>query len=254
MGIQRVREAAARSVSKNNLREIALGFHRFHDANKRLPFNGGASEVPGRRHSARAQPGALNSGSWAFQILPYVGQASLFQSPDERMTPVPLYLCPGRNRPAWEAGGGGAWSDYFYNNYLNDPEQASDPAARDLRRHFGHLKAGDGAANTVMIGHGNICTNEYQSAKGVTLSGNIFVGGTANTTRAGNNGMANPTGVTLSRDSAQLPGIGSWGGPFPSGALMAMGDASVRTFPYTTDNFGAFLTPSGGEKVVPPDK
>src|SRR5262245_23366332 len=77
IGLQRVREAAARAQSKNNLRNIALGFHQFHDAHKRLPFNGGARNQPGQQHSARARPGAINSGSWGFQILPYVGQSSL---------------------------------------------------------------------------------------------------------------------------------------------------------------------------------
>ena len=100
-----------------------------------------------------------------------------------------------------------------------------------------------------MIGHGNISTSEYASARSVTLSGNIFVGGTANTMRGGDNGIANPTGVTLSRDSAQLPGIGSWGGPFSAGALMAFCDGSVRTISYSFESLNDVLTPAGGEVV-----
>ena len=34
---------------------------------------------------------------------------------------------------------------------------------------------------------------------------------------------------------------------------MAMGDATVRMFPYQTNGFGAFLTPTGGEMVMLPD-
>ena len=73
--------------------------------------------------------------------------------------------------------------------------------------------------------------------------------GKLGTMRAGNNGKSNPVGWSLQRDSNANPNIGSWGGPFPV-ALMGMGDGSVRSVAYTTPNFGAFLTPSGGEVVA----
>ena len=111
----------------------------------------------------------------------------------------------------------------------------------------------DGTSNTVLVGHGNISSGDYKKNANVTGSSNIFVGGTIGTLRSGNNGDKNPGGVTLSKDSDKAPGIGSWGGPFSQGALMAMGDATVRTFPYATANFGAFLTPAGGEAVRLPD-
>ena len=41
----------------------------------------------------------------------------------DRNSPVQTYMCPGRSRPMMESPGG-AWSDYFYNNYLNDPKNA----------------------------------------------------------------------------------------------------------------------------------
>src|ERR1043165_487462 len=40
LGISKVRQAAARTQSTNNLKNIGLSFHGFHDANTRLPFNG----------------------------------------------------------------------------------------------------------------------------------------------------------------------------------------------------------------------
>ena len=54
-------------------------------------------------------------------------------------------------------------------------------------------------------------------------------------------------------DSDNAPTIGSWGGPFPQGSLMCMGDSTVRMFPYSVQNLGAFLTPDGGEVVVTGD-
>ena len=245
--VQKVREAAARTQSINNLKQIALAMHSFHDTTKRLPFNGG----DGNGHQSAAAPGNMNSGSWGFQLLPFVEQAPLFNRVDPN-SGVMTYMCPGRGRLGVELTKG-AWTDYFYNNYINNPVAASDPGSPDKKRTLFAIT--DGTSNTVVFGHGNISIPQYASSGNVTLSTNIFKGGTAGTMRAGNNdpGNGNPGGVSLQRDSANLPGVGSWGGPFPQGGLMAMGDGTVRVFPYHMNNFSAFLTPTGNENVMLPD-
>ena len=233
--VQKVREAAARTQSVNNLKNIGLGFHSYHDMQKRFPFNG----------TRPAAGGDTLSGSWAFQILPFMDQAPMFQQVN-RSQPVLAYMCPGRMRPNIEAGGG-AWTDYFYNNYLNDPMQASNPAAPSKERSVARIT--DGTSNTIMLGHGNINTLHYQIPANVTGSTNIFAGGTAGTMRAGDNGQTLPTGVLLRRDGPFAPHVGSWGGPFPQGALMTLCDGTVRMMPYTATSLNAFLTPTGNEAV-----
>src|ERR1043166_2801229 len=90
--VQRTRDAAARTQSTNNLKQICLGSITFADAHKGLlPFNG----------TKNAKGGDETTGSWGFQILPYIEQDALFKNPD-RKAAVYVYLCPGRGRPAVE--------------------------------------------------------------------------------------------------------------------------------------------------------
>src|SRR5262245_51595066 len=68
--VQKVREAAARTSSVNNLRQIGLACHNFHDARNYLPWPGlvtANSTVP-------------DSGTWAYQILPSLEQQAIYTS------------------------------------------------------------------------------------------------------------------------------------------------------------------------------
>lgn len=254
--VQKVRTAAARTQSINNLKNIGLAFHAFHDNNGRLPFNGTTAAVAGNS----------TSGSWAFQILPFIDQGPLFAAPS-RTVGIAVYMCPGRGRPMTE-GSNGAWTDYFYNNYLNDPNNPNSTAGADRKLKL--VTISDGTSNTIMVGQGNLSISEY-SANATAGSTNIFTGGNWQTTRAIGPPSApliitsagipiviqpgRPGTTTLSQDTAASPNQGSWGGPFSAGALMCMADGTVRMFPYSMSaaSFSAFLTPTAGESVTLPD-
>ena len=71
--VQKVREAAARSRCQNNLKQIGLALHNYHDAFGVLP-PGGQSDSP-----PIGTAGDWNWGSaWTVFILPYIEQGPLF--------------------------------------------------------------------------------------------------------------------------------------------------------------------------------
>jgi prepilin-type N-terminal cleavage/methylation domain-containing protein/prepilin-type processing-associated H-X9-DG protein len=102
--VQRVREAANRMSCQNNLKQIGLAFHNYHDTYRAFP--------PGYRASAPYNDGATDTApgwSWAAFILAYIEQDNLYRQLDLYQpvqnspaikTVVPVYLCPSDLTPA----------------------------------------------------------------------------------------------------------------------------------------------------------
>jgi prepilin-type N-terminal cleavage/methylation domain-containing protein len=79
--VQKVREAAARMSSGNNMKQIGLAMHNYNDTNGALPPTFGwlpkpaASLPPNQQYSANGA-----RGSALFHILPYIEQDNLYKS------------------------------------------------------------------------------------------------------------------------------------------------------------------------------
>ena len=93
--VQKVREAATRTQCINNLKQIGLGIHNYHDTHK-IIIDAGANNG--------TMP--TNTIAWCgfFQILPYVEQGPMYNGPWTATGSVaagfgvPIYMCPGRGR------------------------------------------------------------------------------------------------------------------------------------------------------------
>src|SRR5947209_12945485 len=115
--VQQVRESAARTQCANNLKQIGLATHSFHDSHRRL--------VPSWLGSNALDPDGW--ASWAVLLLPYLeqkGQYDLWnlsytastQPPAAYQAQLSVYLCPARPAPVLSAGDfvpdGGGLGDY----------------------------------------------------------------------------------------------------------------------------------------------
>jgi prepilin-type processing-associated H-X9-DG protein len=84
--VQRVRESAARLKCQNNVKQLALALHQYHDANNAFP--------PG--HRSFTNPDHMPFSGWPISILPFVEQRTLYEQGRTayRILPLPFINPP----------------------------------------------------------------------------------------------------------------------------------------------------------------
>jgi prepilin-type N-terminal cleavage/methylation domain-containing protein/prepilin-type processing-associated H-X9-DG protein len=173
--IQKVREAAGRVRCQNNLKQLGLALHAYHDANGLLPSG-----------ATRATTPATNKWGWGAFILPYIEQGTLYAQlnppgaydPASPAMPAPTatnglqtkistYLCPSDpNDTAVNTD----FQSYGKSNYVAIVG-VLDQVGNIGREHWTLPAIPDGTSNTFMIG-------ERESVKGLAA---IWAGQTTQT-------------------------------------------------------------------------
>jgi prepilin-type N-terminal cleavage/methylation domain-containing protein len=245
--VQKVREAAARMQCSNNLKQFGLALHNYHDANGGFP--------PSKRTTA-AGP---SNQAWVQMTLPYMEQDNLYKmyrfdmnwndAATNDLDPggpnsvqVKIFLCPS-------APGGRVGSrhrgiiDYSPANQITRPNPAvnnmppSDPTfigilGHNVQRRITEIT--DGTSNTILLAEDGGRNQKWVMGTMVASSG-------------GTGAWLNPgTEVTLSgwnTSTNSTPGACAVNctnnneiyGFHPSGAMVVMGDGSVRTLKAGTD-------------------
>jgi prepilin-type N-terminal cleavage/methylation domain-containing protein len=101
--VQQAREAARRSQCRNNLKQIGLALHNYHDTHQVFPYASGNS----------ASIGGVLQYCYTTQLLPYLDQANLYNrfnwnvgynivntaNNTAMRTPIPVLMCPTQPGP-----------------------------------------------------------------------------------------------------------------------------------------------------------
>ena len=144
--VQQAREAARRTQCKNNLKQLGLAMHNYHDVYNTFPHNHG-------RFIVANQDQIVAEFSWIFNSLPFLEQANIYNAAQTvfpfgtadrnhnalgpnaalRATVLPALLCPSNSMPSVRTGqinGGYRWNG------------TSPAAGTDYVGNLGHIWAG----------------------------------------------------------------------------------------------------------------
>lgn len=279
--VQKVREAAARTQCQNNLKQMGVGVHNYHDSFKKFP-PGGITEGP--------CCGTKSKTTWTIEILPFIEQQPLYNQYNQsafnedaanafvRTQAVPIYICPsdttGPFAPRKPESGPGAGLNYMPGSYraVSGKSNASgwfdnfDGTALPrgwrgilhsvwtqqglIQEKFADLR--DGSSNTLMIGE--MATRTHPSR------GTFW----AYTYTSYNQSSTIPQSRTIIGDYDRCVAIGGaggsnackrgWGSMHTNVICFALGDASVRTIS-TSININTFadLGSVAGDEIIPGD-
>jgi prepilin-type N-terminal cleavage/methylation domain-containing protein len=254
--IQKVRETANRIQCANNLKQIGLAIHGYHETFRQLPCS--------RIHQAATGGWA----TWCVQIFPFVEQQSLFQKwdlardyfsqvPEAQRTALKLYFCPTRRGPealsvqnAEDTSGTtfypGALTDYAcssgdrssYGGYLDDKKANGAIIVGDAtivrgvvtswRSRTSLSSLSDGTSNTILVGEKHVRLSKFGQAAGDFAAYNGGRDVPRNVARCGGPGF--PIAKEPRSDVEPERTFGSY---HPGICQFVMGDGSVRPIAVT---------------------
>ncbi len=276
--VQAAREAARRTQCSNNLKQIGLASHNFHDSLGYLPpaFIGDNSENDTRN----------SWPTWGVLILPYIEQQNVrdlwawqrlvgYQTPEAYQTQVDIYVCPSRPRHVLSINDfqildgsrpGGALTDYAasfgpHAAFTNStgaiipalPVTTMDSVGPLLEKYQAQVRIADvtdGTSNTVMFGEKSIRPN---SLRGRNEDRSIY--SQVRNTHRRMMGISNVNGnqrPLLPPNNQTIPfANSSFGGPHPGVTNFVFVDGSVRAIKNTAnlETLTALVTRAGGEIV-----
>ncbi len=266
--VQAAREAARRMQCSNNLKQLSLGLHNYHDVNKQFP---------------QSSNGGAGMASYLCRLLPFIEQQNLFEEVvfdsnnyrytdnfDVARVKVETFLCPsGPQEESVRGAEDGCYTTHYYGNAgpvginpFTDEEYSRD-RGREGNGNFGEyategifllrstLDFGDildGTSNT--IGIGEISWQDYPFYRAWTR-GLFWYNGVALISTKNHRWPINAgkdTTLTMRFNNA------GYGSEHPGGANFGVMDGSVRFLAETIDMnvYRPLTSRAGGEPVSLP--
>jgi prepilin-type N-terminal cleavage/methylation domain-containing protein len=283
--VQKVREAAARAKCQNNLKQMGLGLHNYHDTYQHFPSGGTNAFVYATAagsttlNPATGMPPGYNSigsGSWAFQILPFIEQQTVYQSTligpgTGTLTGalIPVYYCPSRRSPTTLTNSnysklpGLATIDYIGNGQTTPASANStlsnlpaNPASPNgVFRTYANgavtmVAIVDGTSNTIGIGEKQLCLsqlntgNDYCDNNGYTWGMDGGTSGSNDNTTLTNNGVG-LNGYSLYPDFTATNGCASG-----VGAVSSSGTQGNHAYGSSHTAGANFLMMDGSTRLI----
>ncbi len=277
--VQKVREAAARTQCTNNLKQIALAFHGYHDTIGYFP-HGGKDGCDAPRHPDLAtscgspndtQPYTAPTGptplrrrewSWTYHILPFIEQSALHNEPNHttvRRTPVKTYFCPARR--SMTVFGNEAKGDYAGNTGNGTGTNNVTGVIQRLgleRVTFAAIL--DGSSNTALVGEKrmkkdryNLTVDDNESYYSPGWDVEVIRGATTDPDTGTSWGPNRDITTTTNPPFTDLDnGLQQFGSSHTSGANIASCDGSVRHIRFNPDrnSFRRFCTKTDGQNFT----
>ncbi|WP_010586063.1 DUF1559 family PulG-like putative transporter [Schlesneria paludicola] len=115
--VQQAREAARRTQCKNNLKQMGIAFHSYHEIFNCFPKGGYGGSLASSALYETANAKACRVVSWGIALLPHLDQSNLYQQWDFNQwylqpnnqklaqTMLSVFLCPSVNLPLLRANG-----------------------------------------------------------------------------------------------------------------------------------------------------
>jgi prepilin-type N-terminal cleavage/methylation domain-containing protein/prepilin-type processing-associated H-X9-DG protein len=253
--VQQAREAARRTSCKNNMKQLGLALHNYHDTIGVFPF-------------AWMSGPDLNVSSWGIMILPYLEQSALYnlwnsevpafneavalfnpvlvqQNLEVIRTPLPVYVCPScpeaevhnYSLPANSAGSGVPPMDLTWTAARSDYITTNGVRGDFAAIAYANFPGGPGGARSGALGAVGMVSND-----GITSMRSI-VDGTSNTImiaeRTGSSNIYRRKQIDATLTALAGPANGGGWGDFLNG----------EHWPQGTLNDGT-LTGSGGPCII----
>ncbi len=227
--VQQAREAARRTQSKNNLKQMGLALHNYHDVHQKFP----AGVIDGQENPE-------DSLSWCAEILPYLDQAQLYNKlamkqprdddANKEVGETALQVFENPSATPVELDDGLARADYAGVAGLgkDGPEKKVKDKGAGIfayRRATRIADITDGTSNTIMVG-------EVNKKRGPWIQG----------------------GKSTIRPFVKQPyinGEDGWGGNHTGGAFFLLADGTVRFISenINAETMEALVTIQGGETL-----
>jgi prepilin-type N-terminal cleavage/methylation domain-containing protein len=218
--VRRVRSAAARLSCANNLKQLGLAVHTYHDARGALP-HGGTSPVPFTFTSGGRPTFGTVRTSLLYELLPFVEQEGLFDAGQGNYAAasnahLKVYTCPSDPQPVsgsmagTSATGGAALSVFF-------PAAGGNYVANEL------CFPGDGATISQVFAAGT--SNTVMMSERLQDCAGLTVLWASNPTYS----PFNPLPFATGRSPANCRGL--LNSAHPTSLQVLMGDGAVRAVP-----------------------